>query len=759
MLAGPSARPVATVNSDEPQIEDEDEPSDPDEGDSDGSVTDAITQKLDALPSSPGCYVFRDRKGAVLYVGKAKNLRSRVRSYFQDGSSDTRAFLPLLRRKLGDFETLVTATEKEAAILENSLIKERQPRYNVKLRDDKEYLTLRLTTAHEWPRLELVRRAESDRSRYFGPYHSATAARRGLHLVEKHFQLRTCSDRELVSRKRPCLQFQIKRCQAPCVYPVDHDLYAEQVRTVAMFLDGRHDELRRDLQTRMKDASGRFEYELAATYRDQLRAVEVVNEEQRVVSNTDRDQDVLGLYREGDLVELAVLYVRSGRVIEAACISNPHTEVPDDEVVAAFLREHYGDSGPGIVFIPDEVIMPVLPDGVDGVAEWLTERRQELASQSGGHARKVSLLAPSRGPRSQVLDLAMENAEHSFKEKRRAGEDMDERLARIQQKLRLPTLPRRIECTDISHLGGEDTVGSVVALKDGVPDKSRYRTYKVRTAGPGDDYAAMFEVLSRRFARGKNVAEGTEDTTWELPDLFVVDGGRGQLGVALAAAHDLGLHELRLAGLAKERETVLGEELVDRVYLPGQKNPISLRPNSPELFLLALARDEAHRFANRGRKKIGKRRTLGSRLDDVPGIGPKTRKLLLTTLGSVDGIRRASDEAVLAIKGVTRPRLAAIRKYLGREGDDATDDGVVDDGVVDDGVVSEGVVDDGAVSDATELPSEGPGEIGAVADASAVAAATFASESFDGARADATDASPHVDDATEHAGERDSSRP
>lgn len=640
-------------------------------------LVEAVAKKLEVLPSGPGCYVFRDKKGDVLYVGKAKSLRSRVRSYFQEGSSDTRAFVPVLRSRVADLETIVTATEKEAAILENNLIKERQPRFNVKLRDDKEFLTLRLTTNHEWPRLELVRRPDKDGQRYFGPYHSATAARRTLHLVEKHFQLRTCSDRELSSRRRPCLQFQIKRCNAPCVYAVDRELYAEQVRSVALFLEGRHDELEEELRARMRSASERQEYELAATYRDQLRAVEIVREGQRVVAVSDRDQDVLGTYRQGNIVELAVMYVRSGRVVEMTSFSSANTEIPDDEVVASFLREHYGEGGPGSALIPDEVLVPVLPEGAEGVAEWLTERRQE----SDPKARKVALLAPARGQKKQLLDLVVDNARHAFEEKRRSAEDMDERLAKIQNKLRLPSLPRRIECCDISHLGGQDTVGAVVALTDGVLDKSRYRTYHVRSAGPGDDYAAMLEVLSRRFARGREASEDVETSSWELPDLFVVDGGRGQLAVALTAAHDLGLHELKVAGLAKERETPTGETLVDRVYLPGQKNPIALRPNSPELFLLALARDEAHRFANRGRKKVGKRRRFASRLDDVPGVGPKTRTALLRALGTVDGIRGASDEAVLAVKGVTRRHLAALRKHLGREdgSGNPADDGIVDD--------------------------------------------------------------------------------
>jgi excinuclease ABC subunit C len=630
-------------------------------------LSEAVQQKLEGLPPSPGCYVFYDKKRDVLYVGKAKSLRARVRSYFQDANSDTRAFIPFLRKQLADLETIVTSTEKEAAILENSLIKENKPRYNVKLRDDKEFLTLRLSTVHEWPRLELVRRPQPDGARYFGPYHSATAARRTLHLVEKHFQLRTCSDREIAGRKRPCLQFQIKRCPAPCVYDVDRDMYAQQVRAVSLFLDGRHDELTRELDQRMKDASENMEYELAAIYRDQAGAVRSVREQQRVVAITDRDQDVLGFYREGDLVELAVLYVRSGRVVDAVSFSNSRVEVPDDEVVAAFVREHYGEDGPGAAHVPDEVIVPVLPEGADGVAEWLCDRRQ-AAADPGVRVRRTELLAPSRGPRKQVLDLALENARHAFDEKRRAAEDIDERLARVQERLRLPTLPRRIECCDISHLGGQDTVGAVVALFNGTVDKKRYRTYNVKGVEEGDDYRAMYEVLSRRFRRGKDAAENTGEESgadWDLPDLFVVDGGRGQLAVALTAASDLGLHELSVVGLAKERENPLGEKLVDRVYLPGQKNPIGLRPNTPELFLLALARDEAHRFANRGRKIKGKRRRFASELDNVTGIGPKTKTSLLKTLGSVAAIRVASDEQLLAVPGMNAKRLEKLREKLG----------------------------------------------------------------------------------------------
>jgi excinuclease ABC subunit C len=652
-----------------------------------------LVDKLDALPAQPGCYLFKDSKGAVLYVGKAKSLRARVRSYFQDASSDTRGFIPLLRRHVEDLDTIVTGSEKEALILENNLIKEHRPRYNVKLRDDKDYLSLRLDPKAEWPRLDLVRRPQADGVRYFGPYHSATAARRTLHLVNKHFQLRTCSDLEMKSRKRPCLQYQIKRCPAPCVYEVDARWYDEQVDAVAKFLDGRHDELSRELDERMRRSAREMRFELAAVYRDQLVAIDKVREEQRVVTVDDVDRDVLGLYREGDLVELALLYVRAGKLADVATFSIKNTEVPDEEIVGAFLSQHYrSDPGDeGVVPIPDEILIPAIPEGVRGVAEWLADR--------GGH--KVTLLLPQRGPKVDLLALANDNAKHAFQEKRRESDDVQERLQQLQERLRLPTVPRRIECCDISHLGGGDTVGAVVALRDGQPDKKHYRTFHVRTvpaggAEGGDDYAAMYEVLARRFRRGRTAKEEAaasslaepggsparmtegearekaEQIDWELPDLFVVDGGKGQLGVALAAAHDLGLHGLPIVALAKEKENVLGETLVDRVYLPGQKNPINLRSHSASLFFLARARDEAHRFSNKARERLGRARRMRSALDDVAGIGPQTKKALLRHLGSLAAIQRATDEALLAVPGVLPRHVKALRSAFASTAPTAT---------------------------------------------------------------------------------------
>ena len=624
----------------------------------------AVTEKLASLPAQPGVYLFRDRSGVVLYVGKAKSLRSRVRSYFQTGQSDSRYFIPLLQTTIGNLETIVTGTEKEATILENTLIKEHHPRYNVKLRDDKEYLSLRLGVDHLWPRLDVVRNPAKDGARYFGPYHSATAARRTLHLTNKHFQLRTCSDLELKQRKRPCLQHQIKRCPAPCVYDVDKAWYVEQVRSVAMFLENRHDELFHEIANKMEESARTMRFELAAVYRDQLRAIDSIRESQRVVSPDGGDRDVLGFYREEDLVELALLYIRAGKLADVATFSVKGAEIPDDEIVAAFLAQHYGHSASAeedpdapFVPVPEEIVVPCLPEGHVGIAEWLGEKAQH----------KILLIFPKRGPRVDLLALANDNARHAFLEKRRTSDDVQERLAQLQERLRLPTIPRRIECCDISHLGGGDTVGAIVAMTDGLPDKKRYRTFNVRGVNAdgtsaegrglsGDDYGAMYEVLARRFRRA------TEELEWDLPDLFVVDGGRGQLAVALAAAHDLGLHALPIVALAKEKESALGEALVDRVYLPGQKNPIPLKTHSASLFFLARVRDEAHRFSNFARKRLGKARRMHSALDDIRGIGPVTKKALLKTLGSLAAIQRADDATLLGVAGVTRRHVAALRK-------------------------------------------------------------------------------------------------
>ena len=609
-------------------------------------VADAAQRKLDKLPASPGVYVFHGADEQVLYVGKARSLRNRVRSYFQPGSSDLRAFVSRLERELTDIETFVTHTDKEAALLENQLIKSHQPKYNVKLRDDKEYLSLRLDAKKPWPRLEVVRRPKPDGAQYFGPYHSATAARQTLRLVNRYFQLRTCTDTEFRLRSRPCLQYQIKRCPGPCVLAIDENEYRAQIANVARFLDGRHDELVRDIDGRMKGASGELEYERAAVYRDQLRAVERAQEEQRVAGVQKSDQDVVGFHRQGDQVEIAVLSMRGGRLFSVRTLPLRRVAIPNDEMLGAFLRQHYAER----TSVPDEVLVPVTIEMSEALEELLSENRK----------RRVQIVEPKRGAKAKLLDLARENAEHAFQEKERAREDVEARLEELQRQLRLSLVPRRIECVDISHTGGEETVAVFVALQNGVPAKERYRSFRVKQVSGGDDYAAMYEVLMRRLRRGKNKEKG-----WELPDLLVVDGGKGQLGVAVRAREDIGVPDLEIASVAKPRVTVAGEEEGDRVFRPGRKNAVPVRGNSA-LSLLLLARDETHRASNSLRKKVGRKRRLRSELDGVPGVGPKTRGKLLRKLGSLREVLAATEEQLIEA-GATRRQAAAIKESLGSD--------------------------------------------------------------------------------------------
>ena len=616
------------------------------------AIPEAVLAKLETLPTQPGCYLFRDRKNTVVYVGKAKSLRSRVRSYFQPGTSDYRFFIPLLERVLGDIETVVTGTEKEAVLLENALIKEHKPRYNVKLRDDKTYLSLRLDKKVDWPRLEVVRRPNADGASYFGPYPSASSARRSLHLVNKHFKLRTCDDTMFKSRTRPCLEYQIKRCPGPCVLEVNQDEYMQQVRLVELFLEGRDVEMCDRLEEDMKHAAKSLEFERAAGLRDQLTALRSVQERQRVAEVSDVDRDVIGIYREGDAVGITVLVVRSGFVRDTQSTVITKMELPDDELVSLYLSQRYGigdEDTVKVTRIPDEIVIPVLPEAHDGIADWLSERR----------GRKVTLAIPQRGARAKLLAMALDNAQHAFREKRVREKGASDHADALQNRLGLPQPPRIIECIDISHHQGGETVGAIVCLKDGVPYKPNYRSYHVRTESTGNDFAAMLEVLQRRFRRGKNEEEG-----WRLPDLFVVDGGRGQLGIALEALKEVGITNMPVCALAKERENVMGEKLVDRVYQPGRKNPIAIDKHQAALVLLSRARDEAHRFANKIRENLHHRKRLRSELDQLPGVGTKTRVALLRAFGSVAGVKNASLDDMARVQGVGAARARTVFEHF-----------------------------------------------------------------------------------------------
>ena len=590
-------------------------------------------EKLASLPSHPGVYLMRDRNGKVIYVGKAKELRARVRSYFRGG--DGRSQIQFLLRRVEDIETLVTGNEKEALILENNLIKQYRPRYNVLLKDDKSYVSIRVNVRHPWPRIIATQKIVKDGSRYFGPYSSALGVRETLDIVERHFLLRTCTEHNFKNRARPCLQYQIKRCVAPCVLPVDPKEYQENLQRALLFIEGKQQELLGALKEKMRERADALEFEAAAKIRDQIQAVERTVEKQRMVSHWGADQDIFGMYREGGFIEVQALFVRQGKLTGNQAYALEDLEFSDAEVMESLLTQFYqGDR-----FVPDEILVPMELEDREVREEYLGERK----------GKRVSIFCPQRGDKRHLLDMAAENARQSFFERHDQEKRREKMLLELQGKLRLKNYPQRIECFDISTIHGAHAVGSMVTFFNGEPDKKRYRHYRIRSVSAdsgGDDFAMMYEVLRRRFSRG--AAEG------DLPDLVVVDGGKGQLGMAVAAMRELGIEGVDLAALAKMRvqrsarsfEIQRSEE---RLFLPGQSNPVVLRRNSNALFLLQRVRDEAHRFAITYHKKLRTRQTLYSALDRIPGIGGARKRALLRAFGSVKRIEEATVEELLKI--------------------------------------------------------------------------------------------------------------
>jgi excinuclease ABC subunit C len=593
----------------------------------------STAEKLSNLPSRPGVYLMRETGGKVIYVGKAKDLRARVRAYFNN--SDERSQVQFLVRRITDFDTLVTSNEKEALILENNLIKQYKPRYNIRLKDDKSYLSIKVTTQHPWPRIFATRKIIKDGSRYFGPFSSAVAARETIDIIEKHFLLRDCTDHNFKNRSRPCLQYQIKRCLAPCVLPVPQEEYREHVRQAMLFIEGRQHELIAELKEKMREKSAALEFEAAAKIRDQIQAVEKTLEKQRMVSHWGGDQDIFGLYREGGFIEVQVLLVRQGKLTGNQSYSLQDLEFPDEEVMGELLTQFYQ----GNRFIPDEILLPVTLEDRAVREEYLGERK----------GKRVEILAPQRGDKRQLVDMAVDNARQSFSERHDQEKAREKMLLELQKELRLKHYPQRIECYDISTIHGAHAVGSQVTFINGEPDKTLYRHYRIRgidASSGGDDFGMMLEVLKRRFARGKDEAD--------LPDLVVVDGGKGQLAMAIAAMADAGVTGLDAVGLAKMRVQSAPrraeiERTEERVFVPGQSNPLILRRNSNALFLLQRVRDEAHRFAIGYHKKLRSKQTLYSALDRIPGVGGVRKRALLRAFGSIKRIGEASVAELLKV--------------------------------------------------------------------------------------------------------------
>jgi len=583
-----------------------------------------LDEKIKKAPAAPGVYLMKDRDEGIIYVGKSGNLKNRIKAYIS--GTDSRGMVPFLVSRVCDVDYIVTTTQKEALILENSLIKEHRPRYNVNLRDDKTYFSIRINPADLFPRFQLVRRPKQDGARYFGPYPSSASAKETLRFLQFVFPLRTCRDQELNTRKRPCLEYEIRRCLAPCVGMIDAPSYQRLVRDSVAFIEGRERKLIGDLRTRMKNASIQMHFEEAATLRDRIAAIEETLERQRVVSVNVTDRDVFGLYREGDLTQICVLFIRKGRVLGKKAFPLLKVAGETSEILSSLIKQYY-DSG---VYIPEGVILPCEIEDREVIKDWLSEK--------GEH--KVSVSAPRKGHGLEALQIARCNAENAFNEARQSDRS-EEAMSILVRVLQLKNLPSRIECFDISNIGGHHAVGSMVTFENGKPWKPGYRRFKIRTVGKSDDYAMMYEVLKRRYRGGEN-----------LPDLIVIDGGKGQLKVAVSVLHDLGLKGMDVIGIAKAKTLQNGLRTEDHVYLPRRKNPVYLSKWPSALFLLQGVRDEAHRFAIAYYRKLKGKKDLRSILDNIPGIGQNREKALLTFFGDTRKIRSASIETLQGVDGI-----------------------------------------------------------------------------------------------------------
>lgn len=586
-------------------------------------------QKIKDLPRRPGVYLMKDIHGRVLYVGKAKDLRARVRSYFGQRGDGRHAVRFLLQHVEG-IEFVVTRTEKEALVLENTFIKRHRPRYNVAFRDDKSYFHLRIDKGHPFPRVSLVRQPQRDGALYFGPYTSSRSVRQTLRLLQRHMGLRTCKDSQFRVAQRTCLNYQMGRCAGVCRGGVSQEEYAARLKDATLLLQGRSKELLERLRCRMKEASEGLRFEEAARIRDQIRAVERTVEGQRVVSPLGRDRDVVGLHRAGDRVTVAVLQVREGKVMESLRLTGRSPFLQDDEIVSSFLKHFYAQGRE----VPPEILVPT---GLGREGQLLGQWMGDMAG------RRVRIRCPKRGEAKGLLDMARENAELALAQ---GGEAQEDVLLLMARRLQLKGPPRVLEGFDISTLGGEAAVGAAVRLVEGRPCKEAYRSYNIRTVAGTDDYAMMYELLQRHLRHRQEERD--------LPDLIVLDGGKGQLGVAHAVLEELGLKGMEAVALAKRRREKTGTELQDRVFISGRKEALSLRREPAVLKLLQRVRDEAHRFAIARHRKGRLRRRASSILDTIPGVGPKRKRALLRHLGSLQNVKGASAEELAEVPGISR---------------------------------------------------------------------------------------------------------
>jgi len=601
-------------------------------------VEEDIGAKLDRLPEKPGVYIMKGKGGEILYIGKANVLADRVRSYFQK-SADLTPKNRLLVSHVTDIETMVTRSELEALILENNLIKRHRPRFNVILRDDKNYPYLRLPIKEAFPRFTIVRKVQNDGALYYGPYVPAGALRETLRVIRKVFPLATCEIEIDGKAERPCIEYEIKRCMGPCVgYQTSKD-YHEIVRQARMFLEGRDTELLEGYRAQMEAASDVEDYEEAARIRDRIFKIERTLERQRVAQTEIVDQDVVGLARDGAAADIQMLFVRGGLLVGRKDFHwGQVADQPDDELVRSVIEQFYNKE----VIPPKQVLLPIALPEADLISRWLSERKGE----------KVQVLAPERGTKHHLVQLAEENAAAALKDHLR--DEATERAAveELQKLLHLKKAPTRIEGFDISNIQGNQGVASMVVWEAGGAKKGEYRKFRIKTVEGADDFASMREVVLRHYS-------GVKEDQRPLPDLILIDGGIGQLGAAMDALRELGLSRIDIIALAKAKGAK-----EERIFLPGRKNPVILKPSSPATHLLQRIRDESHRFAITYHRKLRSRALLASNLDEIAGVGPAKRRDLLRYFGSVEALAAASEADLQRVGGVGPRTAKEIHKAL-----------------------------------------------------------------------------------------------
>ena len=603
------------------------------------NISENLLLKLDALPREPGIYLMKRKDGEIIYVGKAKNLRNRVRSYFRDESHDGRRQFRALVRNIADLDCIVTATEQEALILEATQIRAHKPRYNIQLKDDKKYPFIRITN-EAFPRIFSTRTVVRDGSRYLGPYSNVRAMHTTLDMLRKIFPVRSCDFNLPTQGVRLCLEYHIKRCEGPCEQMVDEAEYKKTIDHAIRFLRGKNSEVIKAVRERMEIASESLEFEKAARYRDQLRALESMQARQKVVMDGPIDRDILAIARNDDEACCSVLEVREGRLIgKKHHFLGGIIDSTDSDVISAFARQFYLQKD----FVPNEIHLPILPSSAEEISAWLSERMDS----------KVTLFAPQRGAKAQMMVMAEKNAQQMLKERQMKREMKRDRVPQsvyaLQRDLNLHVLPRRIEGIDISNFQGTDSVGSLVCFVDGQAKRSQYRFFKIRDIEGPNDFASIHQVVLRRFT-------GLKERGESLPDLLLIDGGKGQLSSAVQALREVGTDAQPVLGIAKRLE---------EVFLPGHSTPIILPKTSASLRLLQMLRDEAHRFALKNHREQRGKRTLTSSLDDIPGVGPKRRNALIKLFGSVQRIRAASTQDIADVPGFSLHLAENIKRHLG----------------------------------------------------------------------------------------------